>query len=227
MRGYIQDLADAAIAAGKPEMKYAGGVSWQIVKPGLIRLTGMWGRSGIAKIRAAAEVTSKANAKNFRVFMGTDSVGRKLIYKAEKNMPTFHSKGLVPASYLGLFGPPKCLIPIIFEAIAHSSIGRSGRWESFNPETGGLKIQITGSGQREKFILGNQQMWQSVIQQILKMAAITPEEAHVQGLALKAGGPMGKLVAAQINQKMREAFSNFADNIPRSALLWLWLIKMV
>lgn len=217
--GQIQKIGDQIMQSGQLPMSYAGGLSWRDNNPGSIKIVGTWGNNGIAKMRGAAQVVTQANESGLEIFTGADAQLKQMIDNAEKKMPIFHKKGLVPAPTLGLQSPPKEVIPLLYDILTkHPGARGSGQWTGHNPETGGMKFQLSGSGEREKFIFGNKPMWKSQIGKALQ--GVNPQQLMQAKQALETGGMMGNMAANMINQKLKEKFPN-AGNIPASGLLWL------
>jgi len=217
----IQQIADQIIQTGQPSMQYAGGLSWRDDKPGSIKIVGTWGNNSIAKMRAAAQVINNANTKGLEVFTGADAQLRQMIDDAEKKMPKFHQKGIVPAPTLGLQTPPKEVIPLLYDMLTqHPAARGSGDWDGFNPETGGMYMNLSGTGRREKFVYGNKPMWKNGIGKALQKAGVTADKAGQARMALQSGGPMAGMAAQMINQKLKKIFPN-SNDIPASGLIWL------
>lgn len=215
----IQKIGDQIMQSGQLPMSYVGGLAWRDDNPGSIKIVGTWGNNGIAKMRGAAQVVSQANEKGLEIFTGADAQLKQMIDKAEKTMPSFHKKGLVPSPTLGLQSPPKEVIPLLYDILTnHPGARGSGSWTGYNPETGGMKYQLSGSGEREKFIFGNKPMWKSQIGKALQ--GVQPQQLAQAKQALQAGGMMGNMAANMINQRLQQRFPN-AGAVPASGLLWL------
>ena len=217
--GQIQKIGDQIMQSGQPNMSYAGGLSWRDDNPGSIKIVGTWGNNGIAKMRGAAQVVTQANEKGLEIFTGADAQLKAMIDNAEKKMPAFHKKGIVPAPTLGLQSPPKEVIPLLYNILTnHPGARGSGQWTGHNPETGGMKYQLSGSGEREKFIFGNKPMWKSQIGKAFQ--GVNPQQLIQAKQALQAGGMMGTMAANMINQKLKQKFPDAGD-VPAAGLLWL------
>lgn len=217
----IQQVADQLLASGSPALFQCGGVSYRDDKPGMIKLTGMWGKSSPAKMRAAAEIIHQANVTQKEIFTGADQALKNLIDKAEEKMPKFHQKGMVPAPSLGLSTPPKEVVPLLYDILVQNPAASSGgHWTGYNPETGGLKINLTGSGEREKFIYGNRQMWKNSVSKALAKSGVGPNQVAQAKQILSGGGMMANMAANQINKALQKSFPG-AANVPASGLLWL------
>lgn len=217
----VQRVADQIIQQGQPNFKYAGGLSWRDDKPGSVKIVGMWGNSGMAKIQAASEVVHNANQKGLEIFTGADAALKQIIDSAEQKMPKFHAAGKTAAPTLGLTTPPKEVIPLLYDMLTqHPAAQGSGKWTGYNPETGGMKFQLSGSGEREKFVYGNKPMWKNGIGKALAKAGVSPSKAAQAKMALQGGGVMGNMAASMINQKLQQNFPG-SGAIPASGLLWL------
>lgn len=217
----VQQVADQLLEAGNPALFQCGGVSYRDDKPGMIKLTGMWGKSSPAKMRAAAQIIHQANVSQKEIFTGADAALKNLIDKAEEKMPKFHQKGIVPAPSLGLSTPPKEVIPLLYDILVKNPAASSGgHWQGYNPETGGLKINLTGTGEREKFIYGNKQLWKNSVSKALAKGGVGPDKVTQAKQFLSAGGMMGNMAANQINKVLQKSFPGSAF-VPASGLLWL------
>jgi hypothetical protein len=221
----IQQIADQLLAAGQPALKECGGLSYRDDSPEVIKLTGTWGANTTAKMRSAAAVIHKANTDGRQIFTGADSKLKELIDRAnDPNGPMgkFHKKGMVPSPTLGLSTPPKEVIPLLYDVIVSSpSANSGGQWTGYNADTGALKINLAGSGQREKFIYGNKPMWQKSITQALNKSGFSaPAKLQQAKSALDAGGFMAQMASQQINKVLKQSFPN-APDVPATGLSWL------
>jgi hypothetical protein len=218
--GDPQEVADKLIASGQPSFSNCGGLSWR-ERPGMVKLTGMWGANAFAKMRAGADVVHHANTNGLEIFTGADSALKDIIQKAERIMPKFHKMGKVPAPTMGLETPPKEVIPLLYDIITKNPSARgSGEWTGYDANTGALKFNLSGSGERDKFIYGNRLMWQNGISKALSKLGIDHGKLEMAKKALTAGGFMGSMAANQINKALRSYYPNVAA-IPPSGLIWL------
>jgi hypothetical protein len=219
-KAIIQQVADQLLPTLK--MSYAGGLAWRDDKADSIKLTGLWGNNKIAKIRAGATVVHNANQSGKEIFTGADAALKEVIEKAETMMPSFHSKGKVPAPTLGLQQPPKEVIPLLYELlIQHPAAKGSGEWQGYNPETGGMYFQLSGSGKREKFIFGNRPMWKNAISKALQKAGVSSGKAMQAKQALQSGRFMATMAVTMINQALRKAIPGNWPDVSANGLLWL------
>ena len=221
LNGPTQQVADQLLASGQPSLSQCGGLSYRDDQPGVIKLTGMGGQNTTAKMRAAAEVIHKANTSGQEIFTGADSALKDLIDRAEGKMEKFHKRGIVPAPSLGLSTPPKEVMPLLYNVIVNNPAARSGgEWTGYNQNTGALKINLAGSGEREKFIYGNKQMWKNSITKALSKSGMTPEKAQEVKSYLSGGGFMAQMATSQINKTLKSSFPN-APDVPTTGLIWL------
>jgi hypothetical protein len=217
----VQTLAEKILSSGVPNLSRYGGISWRDDKHGVIKLTGMWGTNNIAKLRAGAEIVHKANIENKEIFTGADSALKDLLNRAEKSMPRFHKMGMVPSPKLGLTTPPKEIVPLLYDIItSNPAASGGGSWTGINPETGALKYNLSGTGEREKFIYGNPTMWRNGISKALSKIGIQPEQIEMGKKALRAGGIMASMAASHMNKALRNYFPNVSEISPLG-LLWL------
>jgi hypothetical protein len=215
-----QETADKLISAGRPTLSNCGGLSWR-ERPGMIKLTGMWGSNSFAKMRAGAEVVHHANTNGMEIFTGADAALKDIIEKAERVMPKFYKMGKVPSPTMGLETPPKEVIPLLYDIIAKNPSARgSGEWTGYNPNTGAMKFNLSGSGERDKFIYGNKLMWQKGISKALSSLGIGSGQIEMAKKALGAGGFMASMASHQINKALKNYYPNVPE-IPPSGLLWL------
>ena len=57
----MQEIADELLELDSPSLSKCGGLSYRYGRHGMVKLTGMWGKNSIAKMRGAAEVIHLAN----------------------------------------------------------------------------------------------------------------------------------------------------------------------
>jgi len=215
----VDEIAEELLTS-RTFMKTCGGISYRDDKPGMIKLTGMWGKNNIAKMRAAVEVLHLANTKGLEIFTGADSALRAMIDKSERQLSKFHKRGLVPTNTLGIETPPKEVIPLLYSfLIKNPAASSGGEWMGYNADTGALKINLAGTGKAEKFIYGNKHMWKNSINKALEKSGVDVKMLKWAKTALKMPG-IGNVAAKKINGMLKKALPT-APDVPRSGLLWL------
>jgi hypothetical protein len=202
-------------------LSYCGGVSWRDDKEGQIKITGMWGINNFAKMRAGSEVVHTGNSKNLSILTGADEELKRTFEKSAKLMPKMYEKGMVSSPTFDLTTPPPEVVPLIYNMISQSPLAATGgTWKGFNPITGAFKVNLAGSGEREKYIFGNKALWANGFKKIIGKAGISPTLISMASVALKLGGLPAKMTAKKINKAIKEKIPT-APDISVPGLVWI------